>query len=299
MRDRLTKVSIIIPVYNTSQYLPECLDSLINQTLKDIEIICIDDGSNDSSPEILNKYAKKDDRIKVIQQKNQGQSVARNRGLLEAKGEYVGFLDSDDYADVTMFEKLYNDAKSKNSDISMCSICVLNEKTGVSTTSDPYMNLDLFDESFEDKAFTHKQTHDFIFRICVTPWNKIYKKSFLSENNISFPQNLNYEDNVFFYETFIEAKRVSLVKEALVIYRRESETSYTFGKQDHKKLDFFKIFDEIEKVLKEKGLYIELENYFLTYKKNTLIYWYKKLKDAKVKEEYYNKLSSRYKELPF
>lgn len=298
MRDRI-KVSIIIPVYNTSQYLPECLDSLVNQTLKDIEIICIDDGSNDSSFDILSEYAQKDSRVKVLKQKNEGQSVARNRGLLEAKGEYIGFLDSDDYADATMFEKLYKNAQMNDSDISMCSIKVFNEKTGIATTEDPYMNLNLFDETFEKNAFTHNKTHDFIFRICVTPWNKIYKRSFLLQNKILFPQNLNYEDNVFFYETFIQAQSISLVKEALVVYRRESETSYTFGKQDHKKLDFFRVFDEIEKVLKEKGIYKKLEEYFLTHKKNTLIYWYKKLNNEKVKEEYYNKLSSQYNELPF
>lgn len=299
MRDNSIKVSIIIPVYNTSQYLPKCLDSLTNQTLGDIEIICVNDGSKDNSLKILNKYANKDSRIKIISQENQGQSTARNNGILTAKGEFIGFIDSDDFADLTMFEKLYNDAKSKESDISMCSICVLNEKTGMLTTKDPYMNLDLFDESFENKSFDHKQTLDFIFRICVTPWNKIYKRSFLLSNNILFPSNLNYEDNVFFYETFIQAKCISIVKEPLVFYRRESETSYTFGNHDHKKLDFFKVFEKIEELLKEKGIYNELKDYFLTYKKNTLIYWYKKLNNAKVKQEYYDKLNQQYTELPF
>ncbi len=294
MENNNIRVSVIVPVYNTEQYLNKCLESLVKQTLNGIEIICVNDGSTDNSLNILDGFAKKDSRIKILNQKNKGQSAARNNGFKAAKGEYIGFLDSDDFADITMFEKLYLDAKKKNSDISMCSITVLNEKTGISTTSDPYMNLNLFDESFENTAFTHKQTHDFIFRICVTPWNKIYKREFLETNNILFHENLNFEDNVFFYETFIQARQISLVKEPLVFYRKESLTSYTFGNQDYKKLDFFKIFEKIETFLKEKNIYNELEDYFLTHKKNTLIYWYKKLKNEKVKEEYYEKLKTNY-----
>lgn len=292
------KVSIIVPIYNTGKYLPKCLDSLKNQTLQEIEILCINDGSTDNSLEILNRYKKEDSRFKIINQENQGQSVARNNGIKAAKGHYIGFIDSDDYADHSMFEKLYKNALEYNSDIAMCSITILNEKTGLLSASDPYMTLDLFPKEFEKRAFKYTETSDFIFRICVTPWNKIYKREFLSSKSIMFPNNLNFEDNVFFYETFMQADRISLTKEPLVIYRRESETSYTFGKQDNKKLDFFKVFDKIEEFLKEKNLYNEFEDYFQTYKKNTLIYWYKKLTTKQIKDEYQRKFNSLYNENP-
>lgn len=112
-----TKLSIIVPVYNVEKYLSKCLESLIHQTLQDIEIICVDDGSTDSSLEILKSFAKTDSRIKVFSQKNQGQSAARNLALKHAKGEYLGFVDSDDWVDLDYFEKLYRVAKSSNCDI--------------------------------------------------------------------------------------------------------------------------------------------------------------------------------------
>lgn len=116
------KVSIIVPVYNTEAYLERCLKSLVNQTLKDIEIICIDDGSKDNSVAILKKYSQLDKRIKIIEQENLGVSVARNNGLKLATGEYIGFVDSNDWIDLDFYEKLYNAAKKYDADISACGI---------------------------------------------------------------------------------------------------------------------------------------------------------------------------------
>ena len=111
------KVSIIVPVYNVEKYLEKCLDSLVNQSLHDIEIICVNDGSKDDSLDILEKYAKKDSRIKIINKQNQGLSAARNDGLKVAAGEYVGYVDSDDWVDLNFYEKLYESAKKYNAEI--------------------------------------------------------------------------------------------------------------------------------------------------------------------------------------
>uniref|UniRef100_UPI003864C4B3 glycosyltransferase family 2 protein n=1 Tax=Methanobrevibacter sp. TaxID=66852 RepID=UPI003864C4B3 len=110
-------VSVIIPVYNVEKYLKECLDSVCNQTLANIEIICVNDGSTDNSLAILNEYAQKDGRIKIISQENQGLGAARNRGLEDASADYVYFLDSDDYIELTTLEKLFNNAVSNSSDV--------------------------------------------------------------------------------------------------------------------------------------------------------------------------------------
>ena len=115
----MTKVSIIVPVYNVEKYLKRCLDSLVNQTLKDIEIICVNDGSTDGSLAILNEYVRNDDRIVVINQENSGQSVARNRGIDVAKGEYLGFVDSDDWVSEDYFERLHNSAIQNNAEIAV------------------------------------------------------------------------------------------------------------------------------------------------------------------------------------
>ena len=113
----MIKISVIIPVYNVEQYLRECLESVINQTLSELEIICINDGSTDSSLDILREYEQKDNRIIVINKDNEGQAAARNIGISMAKGEYIGFLDSDDYIDSNFYEKLYNAAKKYKADI--------------------------------------------------------------------------------------------------------------------------------------------------------------------------------------
>ena len=123
----MPKVSVIIPVYNVEKYLRECLNSVINQTLKDIEIILVDDGSTDSSLSICQEYAKKDDRIIVLTQQNQGAAVARNNGIKIAKGEYLSILDSDDYFDLSMLEKLYNKAVKDDLDITICRAQALND----------------------------------------------------------------------------------------------------------------------------------------------------------------------------
>ena len=121
----MVKISVIIPVYNVEKYLKECLDSVINQTLKDIEIICVNDGSTDNSLNILENYAKKDNRIIVISQKNKGLSGARNTGLKYCSGEYVSFIDSDDYVSKDLFELTYNNAISNNSDLVIFKIASL------------------------------------------------------------------------------------------------------------------------------------------------------------------------------
>ena len=156
------KVSIIIPVYNVEKYLRQCLDSIVNQTLKEIEVICINDGSTDNSPIILEEYEKKDPRIRVITQENMGSGVARNRAIQQAKGKYIGFMDSDDWADPTMFEKLYENAELNNSDIVMCPMLIINESgQGLSRIDKkllPYYNLDCFDETFDNRVFNYIRT---------------------------------------------------------------------------------------------------------------------------------------------
>jgi glycosyltransferase involved in cell wall biosynthesis len=271
-------------------YLEKCIESLLSQTLSGIEIICVNDGSTDGSGKVLEKYSSE---IKIIEQENKGQSSARNAGLSAAQGEYAGFLDSDDWADSSMFEWLYNNAKAFDSDIAMCSVMMYNEKTGEESKKDPYMTLDLFPENFESRAFSPEENFDFIFRICVAAWNKIYRRNFLVQNNIKFIEGLNFEDNVFFLDTYTSAKSVSIIKEPLVYYRQHSATSYSYAKEGHdqKKFDFFRVFEIEEEILKRKNLYKKLENYFEESKINTLKYWYNKISDEKVKKEFADRLS--------
>ena len=296
------KVSVIVPVYNAEKYLKKCLQSLVEQTLSDIEIICINDGSTDNSLSIIEQFAKSDSRIKIITTQNRGQSQARNKGLEIAKGEYTGFLDSDDYADTTMFEKLYTAAKQNDSDVVMCGVYILNEKTGAITSNDPYFGLKIFEEQkdtgvFFNGVFSYEQCRDFLFRISVVPCNKLIKTDFLKKNSIKFAEGLSFEDNIFSLELLLNAGRISLVNEPLPYYRFGSVHSLTYGINDYSKLDLFNVFNKMEVVLRDKGVFEEFGEYFFNHKKNTLLYWYKKLNDSNVKDLYKKRLLKLYSDM--
>ena len=225
-------VSIIIPVFNTENYLSTCLDSVLNQTLGNIEIICINDGSTDSSLEILKNYQEMDHRIKIIDKDNEGQGIARNIGIDNAVGEYIAFVDSDDFIKKDMLEKLYNSSKKSNLDLVMCKVASYNELTNEINDSLWYYSLGIF-KDFEKNVFSHKDTMDFTCEISVTPYNKLYKNSFIKKHNIKFAENLIFEDEVFFYDVYLKANKVSIVDETLYYYRINREGS-TVEKTEYK-----------------------------------------------------------------
>lgn len=284
----MVQVSIIVPIFNTENYLKECLNSIKEQTLKDIEIICVNDGSTDGSEEIIKSFCKSDPRFKLINQKNKGQSTARNRGIKEAKGEFIAFADSDDKIETNMLEILLQNAKKNEAEISMCSINTFNENE---IKKDSYLNLDILPNELEDKSFQAKDTRGILFKIPVVPWNKIYKTSFLKENNIYFEEGINFEDNLFFTKTFFLAKNIVFTKLPLYNYRENSQTSYSKkGRKDHKKLDFFTLYKLQKKFLKENGFYKDYKKGFEYSKKQELFYWFNKIENKNVRIIYFTKL---------
>ncbi len=240
------KISVIIPVYNVEKYLAQCLDSVINQTLKELEIICVNDGSTDKSRKILSKYAEKDKRIIIIDQKNQGLSAARNTGMRIAKGEYLGFVDSDDWIDETMYEKLYANAKKFDSEMAIVGVHKFDETKQKVVDDDPYFTLGYFDNSLDNIAFNHYQTKDFLFEFCVMAWNKIYKRDFIEKYNAKFPYGLIFEDGPFFHQIYYKMERVSLVRENLYYYRVNRKNSIV-----QKGENFVDIFDVMEMIFNE------------------------------------------------
>ena len=259
-------LSVIIPVYNVENYLNECLDSVTSQTLEDMEIICIDDGSTDNSPYILKEYLKKDKRIKIITKENGGQATARNLGIKEAQGEYIAFVDSDDFIEPTMFEKLYTKSKDNNLDIAMCKIATYDNQTEEIKDNVWYYMLGVF-RDFDKDIFNHKDTREFTCHIAVTPYNKIYKTTLLKENNILFPEGLIFEDEKFFYDTYLKAKRVSIVDEFLYYYRINRKGSTVDTIKDNDFSDIVPISKLIRETFKETDNYedykILLSNRFI------------------------------------
>lgn len=203
------KVSVIVPVYNMEKYLNQCMDSLVNQTLKNIEIIVINDGSTDKSLEILNNYKKKyPNKVKIIDQENQGISVARNNGLKIASGKYVGFVDSDDYVEFDMFESLLNQIENSDSDIVICNYKEFNITTHDFKNISVVHNLNC-ENIYDDPSIINS--------IDYAPWNKLFKKDLFDD--ISFPKNLKYEDLNAILKVFLNAKKITKLDKYLYIYR--------------------------------------------------------------------------------
>lgn len=205
------KVSVIVPVYNAEKYIIKCVDSIINQTLKDIEIILVDDGSTDISPEMLDEYSTKDNRVIVIHKENGGQGSARNMGLDIAKGEYIGFVDSDDWVDLDMYEKLYTNAKLTEADMVVCNRKVFNEdgylKTSVDVGNDIFTNINEDIPSFIVERLLNPYT--------VVVYNRIYSSNVFEKSTIRFKEvkEVGSEDALFNYCFLLNSNKVSSIND--------------------------------------------------------------------------------------
>lgn len=209
-------ISIIVPVYNVEPYLNQCLDSIINQTYKDIEIILIDDGSSDHCGEICEKYAKEDPRIRVFHTVNNGLSAARNLGLKETRGEFVGFVDSDDWIEPNMYEVLHEKAFEFNADICECNFWF-------GTSPSNYIDL-------EDTVYRANESLTALFnnRICHVVWNKIYKKELF--DSVSFPEGRNIEDISIMHLLIGKTDTVVTISDKKYHYRQRADSiRYTYS----------------------------------------------------------------------
>ena len=237
-------VSVIVPVYNVENYLEKCLDSLLNQTLKNIEIICINDGSKDNSGDILKKYASIDNRIIVKTQENAGLSAARNAGMEVAKGEYIGFVDSDDWVDLDYFEKLYNTAKQNNCDIAVAGVIRLNK-----FKRKYYLK-------YEETTITDNK--DKKFELCDIPeqgcvWNKIYRTKFLQSLGLKFEEGIYYEDAIFSPQAVYYSKNLVTVPDVYYYYWRNSN-SIVAKSSKKKEIDYNYAMQKAAAFIKEKNI---------------------------------------------
>lgn len=220
----MSSVSVIVPVYNVKEYLEKCLNSLVNQSLNDLEIICVNDGSTDNSLEILEKYAKDFPQIKILNQKNAGLSAARNAGIKAATGKYIGFVDSDDWVDTDFFEKLYKSAERNDADIAAAGIIKVKGKKQNSIVS--------YDE---EKVISYIQDK---IKCCNVPkycyvWNKIYKSSKLKEFNVDFFEGANFEDVRFTIRALYYLEKFVTVPDTFYYYlKRKGSIVKTLSPQN-------------------------------------------------------------------
>ncbi len=231
------KISIIVPIYNAEKTIQRCVNSLINQTEKEIEIILVNDGSTDSTESIIKEY--KDSRIHYFKNKNQGIGKTRNFGIQKATGDYFLFIDSDDFIEKSTCEELLSKANQEDSDLVICDFYKLYENSSLE-------EIHLVD--FEPT--TLQETPSLLHQINLSPWNKLYRRDLIMDNSITFVENLKYEDAPFVAQAMNQAKRITKVNQCLNYYfiRGNSETTV----RDRRCFDLLKIVDMIRKEFQER-----------------------------------------------
>lgn len=256
------KVSVIMPVYNVENYLRQCLDSVINQTLRDIEIICIDDQSTDGSLGILKDYAAIDPRIRIITQKNAGAGAARNTGLKVAKGEYLSFLDSDDFFELDMLEKAYHACSTNNLDF------VVFRSDKFDNDSKTYIPLyysirkDLLPDK---KVFNYRDIPKDLFKVFVGwAWDKLYRREFVLENNLYFQEQRTTNDLLFVFSALVKAKKITVLEDVLAHHRISLNSSLSNTREKSWQC-FYNALLALRDELQASGIYEEIEQSYINY----------------------------------
>lgn len=307
----MVKISVIIPVYNVEDYLKECLDSICNQSFEDIEIICVDDGSTDSSLNILKDYESGDNRINIISQENQGAGAARNVGLTYSQGDYVYFADGDDYLELTALEKLYELSIAKNADFIIFKINNFFEETG-EVMDDDYYNMPYLKKRVGENTFNYDDVSKMALKLCVCPPGCFFKREFIED--IRFPEGLLFEDNVFFTHAIFKADEVYFYDKFLYNRRKRKDSTTTpitvksldtieitnllldlcdeFKHENHKKELYYRIFNNIYSIFKNAEP-SQKEEFF-----NKIRNDYLKSKDKWESDEYFkNELNPKYRHI--
>ncbi len=256
------KVSVIIPVYNAEEYLHQCLDSICAQTLKELEIICVDDGSTDRSVHILNEYAGKDSRIKVVVQANGGAGAARNHGLKIASGECLSFLDADDFFEPDMLELAYEQHEKYRSDI------VVFNSDQYHMDKEKFVNID-WTLRMQDippyLPFTHRELTANVFLTFVGwAWDKLYSREFVMKNNLWFQEQRTTNDMLFVFSALVTAKRISVINKVLAHQRRGSGESLSVTRERSWHC-FYDALLALRQFLNDKNIYWELEQDYINY----------------------------------
>ncbi len=265
------KVSIVVPVYNVEKYIGRCLESLIHQTLQEIEIIIVNDGSTDSSLKICNKYAERDNRIRVFSKQNEGLGLTRNYGIRKAKGEYIAFLDSDDYIDVDFYEKMYTIVKEKNVESCFAEIKQVDNNGNIRI----FDKIPFQEEVVESKSVLYNILHEYtkkcekkFMQMCV--WRTIYKRETIEKLQLKFVSEREYisEDIIFNIDFLMQSKKTTFARDTYYYYCFNGISLTNKYKNDRLEKDII-LYKELKKRLKKyneyENLKIGLDNFFLGY----------------------------------
>lgn len=287
------KVAVVLPIYNVEKYLRQCLDSIINQTLKDIEIICVDDGSTDSCLQILQEYAAKDERIKVITQPNSLQGAARNHGLQYVTAPYVYFVDPDDWLDVTCLEKLYNKMTATDADV--CILGALHyDDAQQMILPDTFLDMSFF-QNRPSEVCRYTDIKNAVFRRW-GPFFRIQKTDFLRQNNILFPENVQYEDAFFHVQCMILAQRITFCDENLYFYRiNRPDSTMSSSTKNRYSFYIFNFLQQFDDFLHSQNIYEDMKEEYAKCIVGQIKYHFLRLRDD-IKAEFIGRAEQFIKE---
>lgn len=261
MSDKI-KVSVILPVYNVERYLKQCMNGILGQTLRELEVICIDDGSSDGSLAILREYEKSDSRVRVLTQKNMGAAAARNKGLELARGEYLSFLDSDDFYEPDMLEKAYACARKEQTDI------VIFRGNRYDDTLETYISMDYSIKSRQlpgKNPFSWRDMPDYIFTFAVGwAWDKLYLRKFVEEEKLRFQELRTSNDLYFVFSSLAKAKRIYTMEDLLVHHRIHVKGSLSVTRERSWRC-FYEACLALQEEILRMGVYRELEKGFVSW----------------------------------
>lgn len=281
------QVSVVIPVYNVAPYLRQCLDSVAGQTLREIEIICVDDGSTDESPAILAEYAKKDSRFHVIHQVNQGPGSARNAGMDHASGEYLIFLDSDDWFESDFLERMAARAKETGADVTICRAVEFDTCTNRELPSDWMLKTACLPGGL---VFAPGDAAEHLFQFTYGwPWDKLYRRDYLLKEGFRYPNLAVSQDLVFVYPSIFCAERIAALDRVL-IHHRVNRLASVSNSRSKTPEDSHQALKLVEAYLEERGLMEVYRKSFLNWAMEFLVWHVCSIGDRAVRRRYYRVL---------
>ena len=258
------KVSIVIPFYNSQRYLRDCLESVINQTYRNLQIICVDDGSTDDGCDIVREYMQNDGRIVLLSQQHANAGAARNFGMEDADGDYIIFLDADDFFELTMIAVMVDKAAGEGADLVVCNSIGFNENTGKKYE---ITGCSLFMDALPvgKDTFTPEEISNSIFQMTAGwPWDKLIKRTLIERNKLQF-QNLRVSNDALFVNLVcVLAKKIAVVKNILVTHRSHVTTSIEYSKTEHWEC-VVTMLRSFEKELKNRGIFEQYKNSFISF----------------------------------
>ena len=265
-------VSVVIPVFNVEKYVRECVISFLNQSFKEFELIFVDDASSDKTVEIIKTFD--DERIRIFSIEKSSAANARNFGLSKAKGKWDVFFDGDDFCNNKFLEKMYAKAEKFDCDMVICASAEYIEKKQKISRHRSAHTLKSIDDKYQNSANSLHEINNNSLLEFVEPWNKIYKKEFLLQNDIKFPSILCAEDTPFSYKALLCAKKISFIKDELVfIRRRKSSLSFSTHKNW---INYFYAYNEADKIVFKYKYFDDIKEAYCDRKINTFSYFYKK-----------------------